>query len=457
MKVMFVVHQLGFADHVSIAYLSAIAKARGHSTYFNNLGTHSLLEKVQEIQPDVVAFSANIVGFQAMCEQHRLAKEKHAYVSIMGGPFPTYYPETFSQSGMDAFCVGEGEYAFQDFLDCVAVGTSFEAVPNLITAKGINPARPLIDPLDQLPMPDRDLTIANSFLKDIPKKTVYATRGCPYKCAYCSNDYFQELYKGKGKIVRRFSVDRLIHEIKDIKSKYRMDFLKFGDDLFAPRIDDWLLEFCDRYPKEVGVPFNCYLRIDSITEDMIKLLKQAGCHSVHLSIDSLSKTVREKVLHRRMKDVDLEAILQMLDRHGIATWVNFMLAAPESALQDDLDTVLFSKRARITYNSYSTTVPMKGTALYNYCTEQGLIDLHSHLSDLDGCSKASTLACFNEKERGIRYNVFLLGSAVAKLPFPLDRLGMLLIYHIRPNKLFIKIHDMVYKHYIEKRIFLVSD
>jgi len=457
MRVLFVVHQLGFADHVSIAYLSAIAKARGHATTFHNLQNGPLAEAVEAQHPDIVAFSANVVGFQALCEEHRRASRQHPYISIMGGPFPTYYPETFAGSGMDAYCIGEGEYAFRDFLACLEEGRSFEDVPNLVTAKGINPVRPLIESLDELPLPDRDLTLAHSFLKDLPKKTVYATRGCPYKCAYCCNDYYQELYKGKGKIIRRFSVGRLLAEIKDMQGKYRMDFLKFGDDLFAARIDEWLLEFAERYPKEVGVPFNCYLRIDTITEDLVKLLKQAGCHSVHLSIDSLSKTVREKVLHRRMKDVDLEAILRILHRHGIATWVNFMLAAPESTLKDDLDTVLFSKRARITYNAYSTTVPMKGTALYDYCLEKGLIDPDSHTSDLSGCSQASTLTCFSPKERAVRFNVFLLGPAVAKLPFPLDRLGMLLIRYVRPNKLFTIIHDRVYRHFIEKRIFLVSD
>ncbi len=453
MKILFTISQLDFADHIAIAYLSAIAKHLTHSTYFCSLQDHDFLGEVNRIKPDIIAYSTNVVGYEQIVESHKKAKQKHHFVSIMGGPQATFSPETFEQSEMDAYCVGEGEYAFRDFLVKVEGGESFDDVSNLITKEKRNTVRPLIRNLDELPPADRDLVISSSFLKDVPKKTFYATRGCPYKCAYCCNNYYHQLYKGKGPIVRRFSVERLIKEIESVKQQYRMDFVKFGDDLFAMKADAWLEEFVGKYTKRIGIPFNCYLRFDLVDDSLLKLLKEAGCFSVHLSVDSTSDYVREKILNRQMRKVDIVEKLKMIRDHGINTWVNFMLAAPESSLQDDLDTIELSKRAKVTYPSYSITVPMKGTQLYQYCVEKNLIDPSVYQGDMTGCSLRPTLPCFTEKEKDIRYNIYLVGALIAKLPFPLNKIAIWLIKIVPPNKFFKTIHSCLYNYYISNRIF----
>ena len=453
MKVLFVIHQLDFADHVAIAYLSAIAKQLHHSTYLCVLENQDLVHIVGNIKPDIVAYSVNILGYQRIIEVHRQAQKIHNFISVMGGPHATFSPETFDESRMDAYCIGEGEYAFRDFLIKVENGEPYDEIPNFITKKRTNPVRALIKNLDELPPADRDLVIANTFLKDMAKKTFYATRGCPFKCAYCCNNYYHLLYKGKGPIVRRFSVERLIQEIEAVGSKYRMDFVKFGDDLFAAKADDWLEEFAEKYSKRIGIPFNCYLRFDTVGDELLKLLKKAGCFSVHLSIDSTSDYVREKILRRQMQSVNIIEKLRNIKGYGINTWVNYMLAVPESSLQDDLETIAVSKKAKVTYPSYTTTVPMKGTELYGYCVQRNFIDISSYQSDMTGCSEKSVLSCFDEKEKNIRYNIYLLGAVIAKLPFPLDKIAVWLIKVVPPNKIFRKIRTCVYEYYIRNKIF----
>jgi len=452
MKVLFTINQLDYADHIAIAYLSAIAKQLGHLTFFCNLATDDLTETVKKIKPEVVAYSVNVMSYPVVKDAHQKARKVHEFISIMGGPHPTYSPETFKESGMDAYCRGEGEYAFRDFLLRVAKGEPFDDVLNLITKKGANPVRPLIQNLDELPFPDRHLTLTNSFLKNTPKKTFYTTRGCPFACAYCCNNHFKELYKEKGTIFRRFSVERVIREIEEVRANYRMDFVKFGDDLFAMSADDWLKEFTEKYVKRIGVPFNCYLRFDRISDEMLILLKRAGCFSVHLSVDSTSEYIRNEILQRNFLKIDMAENLKKIKSYGINIWVNYMLAAPESTLQDDLSTIKLSRQAKVTYPSYSTTVPMKGTQLYKYCVERGYLP-PDHKSDMSGCWGKTDLLCFSRRERDIRYNVFLLGAIVSKLPFPFCDLGMLIIKKVPPNRFFRKIRDVMYKYYIENKIF----
>lgn len=454
MKVLFVITQLDYADHIAIPHLSAVAKLHGWETHLCVLSSDDLAELLAQLQPQVVAFSANVFGYDSIKTAHLEAKKNYSYVSILGGPQATFSPELFEESGMDAFCVGEGELSFGDFLDQVKKGLPFDEIPNLITHKAHNPVRPLVANLDELPFPDRDITLAHSYLKDTPKKTFYATRGCPYKCSYCCNNHYHNLYRGKGKFVRRFSVERLIQEIEHVKSLYRMDFVKLGDDCFALSADSWLEEFSEKYSARINIPFNCYLRLDSVDDSLLMLLKKAGCYSVHLSLDSTSKHVRENILGRNFRDVDVEKTLRKIHSYGINTWVNFMLAAPESSLEDDLATIRISKCGKVTYPSFSTTVPMQGTELYDYCVNNKLIiDEKQHKSDMTGCSEKSTLSCFSSKERDIRYNIYLLGAVIAKLPFPLDRLAIMMIKVVPPNSIFKKLRQSVYLYNIENKIF----
>ena len=452
-KVLFVIAQLDYADHIAVPYLSAIARQRGWQTLLCVLDSDNFEEILEKQKPLVVGYSANVIGFDVIRSAHLAANRKYPFTSILGGPQATFSPETFELSGMDAYCIGEGEDAFGEFLDRIEQGQSFDDIPNLITRNGNNPVRSLVRNLDNLPLPDRDITLSHSYLKDTPKKTFYATRGCPYKCAYCCNNLYHELYRGKGQFVRRFSVERIIAEIEQVKSSYRTDFVKFGDDCFALRADPWLEEFSEKYSRRIAVPFNCYLRLDTVDDDLLILLKKAGCYSVHLSVDSTSKHVREKVLKRNMRDIDIEGTLRKIHFYGINTWVNFMLAAPESTLEDDMATIAMSKKGRVTYPSYSTTVPMYGTDLYDYCLEHDLLDASDHKSDMTGCSDRTTLTCFSDKEKDIRYNIYLLGAFISKLPFPLDRMAVQMIKILPPNDLFKKIRQKMYIYYIENKIF----
>lgn len=452
MKILFVIFQLDFADHIAIPFLSAQAKKRGHDCSLCVLSNQDLTETVEAYRPDVVAFSANVYGFKTLVAAHKAARAVRDYVSILGGPQATFSPETYADSGMDIYVVGEGDETFADLLAALETGAPYDSIANVVTAKGANPVRPLVRDLDSLPFPDRDITLQGTFLADTPKKTFYATRGCPYSCAYCCNDRYHAMYRGKGPIVRRHSVDRLLEEIAYVGKSYRMDFIKFGDDLFAPKLDDWLVEFCEKYPGRIGVPFNIYLRFDTVTRPMLQLLKRAGCYSAHLSVDSLSAFVREDVLNRRMRPVDIVAQLHMFSEEGINTWVNYMLAAPGSTIQDDLETIAVSRAAKVTYASYSTTVCMKGTTLYDYARSHGLIP-EGYVDDMTGVSRESDLTCFSEKEKKIRFNIYLLGAIAAKIPQPFHNAVLYCIKKIPPNRFFSFLRRIFYLYSIENTIF----
>lgn len=446
---------IDFGDYVSISYMSAMAKERGHNVDICILDNNDIFDKVNNFKPKIIAYSANILGYDAMVDINEELKKSYNFISIMGGAQPTFRPDLFLESGMDVFCIGEGELAFEEFLERIENNEPYDDVLNMITKKGINPIRNLIENLDDLPLPDRGLTIEHSFLKDTSKKSVFTSRGCPYSCAYCCNSYYNRMYRGKGKIVRRFSVDRIIEETKQLVDNYNVDFIKFGDDLFAAKADDWLKEFSKKYKSEINLPFNCYLRLDMVDDELLSLLSNAGCYSVHLSVDSCSEHVRDNILNRKWKNVNIEEKLLLIKKYGINTWVNFMLAAPESTLEDDLESIKLSRKTGITYTAYSTTIPIKNTSLFDYCVSNNYID-----EDYDGnvgdSEYKSPLNCFSVKERNIRYNIFCLGAFAAKLPYPFYKVLLFVIKNIPSNSLFKKIHDKYLRYSRENKIFRIK-
>lgn len=452
MKILFVIKTIDYGDYISIAYLSSIAKELGHKTFLCVLDNDNIFDKIENIKPDILAYSANILSYSEMVKVNKEIIKKYNLISIMGGPQPTFNSELFKDSTMDAFCIGEGELPFKDFLQKIEKNESFDNVKNLITKNRHNEIRSLISDLDSIPMPDRDITIENSFLKNISKKSFFTSRGCLFSCSYCHNSYYKKIYKGKGKIIRRFSVDYIINEMKKVKDKYTMDFVKIGDDLFAAKADPWLEEFVNKYSREINLPFNCYLRLDLVSEDLLSLLKKAGCYSVHLSIDSCSNFIREEIFNRKWRNINIEERIKMIHNYGIKTWVNFMLAAPESTLQDDLDAIALGRKTKINYVSFTTTIPMPNTQLFNYCIKNNFIDSNFSLNGNPFTSK-TVLNKFSKREKNIRYNILCLGAITAKMPFPLYNIFIFIIKNIPSNRLFKKIYDWYLKYIYKNVIF----
>ena len=126
--------------------------------------------------------------------------------------------------------------------------------------------RPAV-PLDELPLPDRELYYKYRFLRDMPMKRFISSMGCPYPCTFCHEPVIRSMYKQETKsdYVRRKSVRRTVDEIKYIADRYPLKHVHFSDDLFFIRNSyKWLEEFAEVYPKEVGIPWNCNIRYDSV-------------------------------------------------------------------------------------------------------------------------------------------------------------------------------------------------
>lgn len=433
LRVLFVIRSADFIDPMGIAYLSAVAKQAGHETNAIVMEQCNPYEEIRSYKPHVIAYSAVTGEHQAYFEFNRQVKEHFPDTfTIMGGAHPTYYPKCVEHQPIDAICMGEGEGAFVEILERIASGQRLDDVKNLALPGGLtNSKRNLVGDLDTLPLPDRDLLFSRTSMGQFPLKTFMTSRGCPFPCTYCFEPVLKQQYKeerafgprmkldetrSSGKYERRHSPERVVEEILDIKRRYPVDFIKFEDDLFVLRVDRWLCEFVELYPKKVGIPFNALVRVDSISEEMARLLKQAGCVSLNIAVDSANQEVRERVIKKKYSNTDVVEAFRLLERHGLHVFNNMILGLPDTTIEDDKEAVRLNIDSHVKFSSFSILMPYPGTEIGKYCQERGY-----HQMDVDSFGESllerSPLSCFTEEEKDIQKNILYLGGLAAWQPW----------------------------------------
>jgi anaerobic magnesium-protoporphyrin IX monomethyl ester cyclase len=404
MKVSFVIKNLPQAEPLGIMYLSAALKAQGYKTELVDLSQeHNPIQAVINSQPDVVAYSVT-TGIHKFYQQFNedLQKSKRIF-SVFGGSHPTFFPEFLNESYIDSICIGEGEAAFVDLIrnfDGHKLNTldiqnfHFKNDGNI----KINKLRKLEENLDSLDFPDRELIrkyINKPFGNDL---YMMATRGCPYQCSYCFNESYGEIYEHNGKRVRFRSVDNVIEEINLVTSKQDVNMVFFQDDVFIMR-KSWLREFSEKYKQEVGLPFYAHARADLVDEEVVDLLKHAGCVSLDLGIEAGNEEVRNKILSRNLSNEQILYSSMLIKKAGIKLSTKNLLAVPGTTFQNDLETLKINMKIKPDYAWVSLAQPYPKTKLHSFCEEKGI-----DLIPFDEFPES-----FHEKspmpEKGIKYEI----------------------------------------------------
>ena len=370
-------------EPMNLMLLSALAKK--HFAVETNLWVmerDDLSETLKEFRPDLVAFSGITGSHKYYLEAAYGIKKIDKNVKIIvGGPHFTFFPgEILRHDCLDALCVGEGDDAWVEWLGAWINNDNPDEIPNIVTRE--NMERVLIAPnadsasatdlktafhvgmmdyclnpkymrgrktnLDDLPFMDRSLVYDNTEFLYRYKRTIMASRGCPFRCTYCFEHQWNEMYRGiknAGAIRQLYSVDRLLDEIEDFVRRWDTRFIKFYDDVFPPfpnpKEREWHKEFCEKYPKRIGLPFHVLTRCDLVVGlldkydmDILTDLKKAGMASVTMSIESGNQFIRDHVVTRDMTKNEIERSFAHAWKIGLPTFPNTILGIPAPLLPE---------------------------------------------------------------------------------------------------------------------------
>lgn len=366
MKVLFINDYLP-QEMLGLMWLSRAIKDAGHETKALFLPDKDWLEKIKEYDPDVVAYSTTTGMHQYFVDINKKVKSVLPDVfAIMGGAHPTYVPDILEESpGLDAICRGEGEEAVPELLNRMAAGEDYYDVENLWFRHRetgeilVNGQRPPIADLDALGFPDRDVIYdAGPIYRDSDRKVFVTQRGCPMNCSFCFHHALKKkVYSStNAKYVRKRSVDHVIAEIKAVKEKYNLKFVHFLDDIFNLS-GKWLDEFCEKYPKEVGLPFDCILMANMTKERHIQQLKKAGCVYARIAFEAANDYVRNAVFRKNTTLQQLEDSSAWIKKYGIRLGSLNMLGGPGATLEDEFDTIRLNIRCKVDHPLVSIMQP----------------------------------------------------------------------------------------------------
>lgn len=383
-----------------------------------------VIEAVEESNPDCLAFSVLSDEFQIAAQISSIVKETYPELPIIwGGKYPTLNPEKTLETGYADFaCVGEGLDAFSDFLQALSGKNDPYHIPNIWAKKDEtiiqNNVRPLRKNLNELPYVDWEIFDKRQFYKPFDGKVYFSgdhmlNWGCPNHCTYCINHFYHGLYDNKY-VMRRYSIRRIIDELKYLKEKYSLEFIKFHDEDFLMRPLENLRELSDTYRQEVNIPFVTETNPKSVTEDKVKLLKNMNCVSVSLAIETGDPDLRKNLLNRVDSEGDIVRAFSLLKEAGIRTSSFNMFGIPFESRETYRRTVELNQKANAQYPNAGFFYPFEGTELREISIKEGFFDPENQGTTIYERDKpALRFDNLGEKELIEMRNVFVL---YVKLP-----------------------------------------
>jgi len=334
--------------------------------------THEMLgSRISGISPDVIG--VQVMTF-TLIDAVILAKTLRrlmpgAYI-VFGGPHATIYAaETVRIPEIDAVIPGEGEYVFAELLKALVKKQSPESVKGVITEK--NPGGTVtwdhIADLDRLLMPARDLIDNTKYTSPMVKKnpitTIMSSRGCPARCVFCDRPQM-------GKRFRKRSAGNVVDEMQYCCNEFDIGEFVFYDDTFT--VDKQrVLDICRIIAeRKLKLNWDIRARIDTVTEEMIYGLHQAGCHRIHYGVETGSPRIQRRL----QKNLDLQRIkhvFSMTKKAGIETLGYFMIGCPDETEEDMKQTFDFMQSLPMDYAHISVFTPYPGTRIYQEALETG--------------------------------------------------------------------------------------
>ena len=377
MKILFI-HRYVFFEPIGILTLSAVLKRSGHEVSFIDLKLEkNSIAKILSLKPDIIAYSVTTGQHFFYADFNKGLKGKLGFLSVFGGPHCTFFPEFIQEQGVDIICRGEGEYPLLELLDALQKKEDYSHIKNLWIKQsaGIirNEMRNLIPDLDVLPFPDRTILDKYSVYRKKHMRFTISGRGCPYQCTYCFNHAYNGLCENKGNIIRRRSVDNFIAELKEMKNTYHPNRFKFWDDIFILN-REWILEFCQKYPIEIGIPFRLYVRVNLIDEEIVKNLSEAGCILAEFGIESGNDKIRKSILKRPMEKEEIIKASLLLRKYGIIPMGLSIFGLPDETMANAMETLQLNIDANVTYGYSTVFHPYPMTELWNYSVQKGYFD-----------------------------------------------------------------------------------
>lgn len=351
---------------LSLAYLSGCLKSQEIEYSVLDLKLYWNWQKILKAKLEE---SYDFAGITSTTFEYKETKEIASFIKsfspftkiVVGGPHATLMRgELLKNDPNIDFCIsGDGEYSFLDLIN----GSLYRRIAGLSWRENgevFNNEEKEIEDLDKLPFPDYSRFELNRYNDILRSFRILTSRGCPFKCIYCT------VGKIMGKKFRARTPEHVIKEIKMLSRKYGAKKFNFVDDNFSFDINR-AKKICELMIKEklhIFWTLGNGVRVDSLDEELVSLMKKSGCSLVAFGIESVDEGVL-KNLRKGITLPQIEKALKLTKKYNILTKGFFLIGSPGGSKQEVERGFKFAVGKDLFDVSFSMLVPYPGTTLWD--------------------------------------------------------------------------------------------
>lgn len=369
------------APPMGLAYIAGYLRENGIEIQVLDLAalrsnTEMERKSIMNSKADIVALAATTNTIMLAYELAKISKEVLPDAKVVvGGPHPTMEPKrTLEECKQIDYCViSEAEETMLELAkkkkDEEILGISYRDKNGKII---INQSRPLIQDLDKLPFPARDLLPLSKYwtpgVRRYPYAIMMTSRGCPYSCTFCSN------FRTQGKQFRARTPENVLAEIDHLVKDYGVKEINIIDDNFT-FLPKRVKEICDGLIKrnyDLELKTGNGIRADRVSLPMLKHMKKAGFYLVAFGIESGDPGILKIMRKGETKDHIRNAV-KWAKQAGLLTEGFFMFGNEGEGKKEMLETIRFAKELDLSIAQFQIYTPVPGSPLFDTIKREGKI------------------------------------------------------------------------------------
>ncbi|MBN2010076.1 B12-binding domain-containing radical SAM protein [candidate division KSB1 bacterium] len=373
----------GYFIPVGLLSIAAVLKANGYTvkildSVIEGMTFDNFREFIRSTDYDIVGITSFTNTFQNTIDAARIVREELSdALIVIGGVHVTALPVRSLNDCPDAniIVIGEGEYTLLDICEHVERhNRDFSDIQGIVyrnqSEPKTTPPRPIIKHLDELPIPAyEDIPLEkyipdDSISKYTPCYSLFASRGCPYNCIFCS------AHITMGKQPRYKSLDYFFNEIDLLIEKYNAKAFIIQDSTLLNN-KKWVKTLCERLiANNYKIHWTCNARVDQVDEHILVLMKKAGCWLIEYGAESANP--KSLTLLRKAFTVEqIRVAIEQTRNAGIMVACTYIIGCPGEDLNDAWHTVRFAREMATEFAMFFLPVPYPGTILYDVCQKDG--------------------------------------------------------------------------------------
>ncbi len=364
---------------LGILFIAAVLEEAGHEvrvidTQVEGYTYDEVETLMREAEYDLLGLTVMTFSLVDSLRVSRISKDFHPDAPIVwGGPHAHIFDqESVEFPVVDYVVKGEGENAIMDLVGFLQGEIPWEQVMgvgrNVDGKYDFNGPALAVENLDELPFVARHLTPIEKYGSILAKgktvTTIFTSRGCPYKCAFCDRPQLRPNFRPRS----------AMNVVDEIEHCYKMGIDEFilYDDTFTvdkKRCHD----ICDEIiRRKMKVFWDCRTNVNAVDRELINHMAEAGCVGIHYGVEAGTPKI-QKVINKNLKLDKVDRVFTMTREAGIKSMAYFIIGNPTETREDIAQGFQFLKQIDPDLVHITCLLPFPATQIYLTGLANGVI------------------------------------------------------------------------------------